>query len=211
MSHKPTTSTYLDTIANLFQEARAWRMASLLLGATTAFLACALIYQAQNMPTVLVPFDFATSKGNVTVNTNGSLRGTSNEYLVNLALSDLSLITNFTPDTVVVQYERFLNRLTESLFGSQRDALREEAQSLRKDGATQAFFPNERTKVAADQSVVIVSGTLVRWKGDREIVRQPATYHISYSVFKGYFRVKSIVTQEIAKEAAKEALKNAVQ
>ncbi len=201
--------SYLDTIANAFNEAKAWRMATMALGAAVVFLTGALIFTSQNAPTVLVPFDFAANGARMKVTTNGEIRGTSQEYLVNLALSDLSLITNFTPDTVVVQYERFLNRTTESLYANQGAALRDEAKQLKADATTQSFFPNEQTKVSPDGTSVEVAGTLIRWISDREVVRQPATYVITYTVFKGYFHVKNVRTLEQVKEAAKEALKNA--
>lgn len=208
-----TKQTYFDTIANAFSEAKAWRLASMALGASVVFLTGALIFTTQNAPTVLVPFDFATNNMRVKVTTNGEIRGTSNEYLVNLALSDISLISNFTPDTVQTQYERFLNRTTESLFANQGATLRAEAKSLKLDVTTQAFFPNERTKVAEDGTKVEVSGTLIRWIADREILRQSVTYVVTYSVFKGFFHISDIRTaesaKEVAKEAAKEAQKNA--
>lgn len=203
--------TYLDTIANAFNEAKAWRMATLALGAAVVFLTGALVFTSQNVPTVLVPHDFAANNARVKVTTNGEIRGTSQEYLVNLALSDISLITNFTPDTVLAQYERFLNRTTEGLYASQAAALRDEAKNLRKDSTTQAFFPNERTRVSTDGTKVEVHGTLIRWLSDREIVRQPMAYVVTYSVFKGYFHIKDVRTVESAKEAAKEAQKNAAQ
>jgi hypothetical protein len=203
--------TYLDTIANSINETKAWRLASLVLGASVVFLTGALIFTAQNIPTILVPHDFAVNNERVKVTTNGEIRGTSGEYLVNLALSDISLITNFTPETVQTQYARFLNRTTDSLFANQGATLRAEATSLRKEATTQAFFPNERTRASTEGNKVEVSGTLIRWLSDREIVRQSETYVITYSVFKGYFHVSDIRTLNAAKEAAKEALKNEAQ
>jgi hypothetical protein len=179
------------------------------LSASVVFLTGALIFTAQNAPTILVPHDFAANGARTKVTTNGEIRGTSQEYLVNLALSDVSLITNFTPDTVISQYERFLNRTTEATYASQGPALRDEAKKLRTDAATQAFFPNDKTTVTPDGTRVEVSGTLIRWMADREVVRQPITYVLTYSVFRGYFHVKSVQTLQAAKEAAKEAEKQA--
>jgi hypothetical protein len=198
-------STYTDSIANAFQTVRAWQTATFVVGAVALSLAAGLVYMSQNAPTVLVPHDFAANNARVKVTTNGEIRGTSNEYLVNTALSDLALVTNFTPDTVVTQYERFLNRTTESLFANQNATLRAEAKKLRTDATTQAFFPNERTRVLADGTRVEVSGTLIRWIADREIVRQPMTYVVTYSVFRGFFHVSDVRTAESLKEAAKEA------
>lgn len=203
MSKKP----YTDLIANAFQTVRAWQAATFVVGAVAVALAAGLVYMSQNAPTVLVPFDFAANNGRVKVSTNGEIRGTSNEYLVNTALSDISLITNFTPDTVLTQYERFLNRTTDALYGSQNATLRGEALDLRADATTQAFFPNEKTRVLSSGNQVEVSGTLVRWIADREIVRQPMTYIVTYSAFKGYFHVADLRSTESIKAAAKEAKK----
>jgi hypothetical protein len=207
--------TYLDTIANAFNEAKAWRTTTLVLGAAVVFLTGALIFTAQNAPTVLVPHDFATNNARTKVATNGDFRGTSQEYLVNLALSDISLVTNFTPGTVATQYERFLNRTTESLYANQGSSLRDEAKSLAREGATQAFFPNERTRVSASGDKVEVSGTLIRWQGDKEVIRTQTTYVVSYAVFNKFYHIKSLLNQqdvrEAEREAAKEARKNAAQ
>lgn len=203
--------TYLDIIANAFNEAKAWRMAALSLGAAVVFLTGALIFTTQNVPTVLVPHDFAANGARMKVTTNGEIRGTSQEYLVNLAVSDLGLITNFTPDTVVAQYERFLNRTTDSLYGSQAAALRDEAKSLKKESTTQAFFPSAQTRASADGTKVEVSGTLIRWLSDREVIRTSVTYVITYSVFRGYFHVKDVRTKAEELQAAKEASKHAAQ
>lgn len=199
--------TYTDSIANAFQTVRAWQTATFVVGAVALSLAAGLVYMSQNAPTVLVPFDFAANNARMKVMTNGEIRGTSNEYLVNTALSDIALVTNFTPDTIVTQYERFLNRTTESLYATQYATLRAEAKQLRSDATTQAFFPNERTRVLGKGDRVEVSGTLIRWIADREIVRQPMTYVITYSVFRGYFHVADVRTAEAIKEAAKEAKK----
>jgi type IV conjugative transfer system protein TraE len=203
MSKKP----YTDLIANAFQTVRAWQAATLVVGAVAVSLAVGLVYMARNTPTILVPFDFAANNQHVKVTTNGEIRGTSNEYLVNTAVGDIALITNFTPDTVITQYERFLNRMSGPLYATQRDTLRVDAKQLRTDATTQAFFPNEKTRVLSGGDKVEVSGTLIRWIGDREILRQQMTYVITYTVFRGFFHVADIRTAESIKEAAKEAKK----
>lgn len=203
MSKKP----YTDLIANAFQTVRAWQTATFVVGAVAVSLAVGLVYVAQNAPTVLVPYDFAANNARMVVTTNGEIRGTSNEYLANTAASDIGLITNFTPDTVVTQYERFLNRTTESLYGSQAASLRVEAKKLKAESTTQAFFPSDKTRVLSSGSQVEVGGTLIRWIGDREILRQPMTYVVTYTSFRGYFHVADIRTAESIKEAAKEAKK----
>jgi type IV conjugative transfer system protein TraE len=203
MSKKP----YTDLIANAFQTVRAWQAATLVVGAVAVSLAFGLVYVARNTPTILVPYDFATNNQRMKVSTNGEIRGTSSEYMVNTAVGDIALITNFTPDTVVTQYERFLNRMTDSLYASQQTTLRVEAKKLRADATTQAFFPNEKTRILPGGDRVEVSGTLIRWIGDREILRQSMTYIVTYTVFRGFFHVADIRTAESIKEAAKEAKK----
>lgn len=190
MSEK-SNAPYLDVVANAFKTAQAWKMTTLVLAGLVVFLVFALISQGRNTPVVLVPYDLASSAGRVTVNTNGEIRGTSSEYMANTALSDLSLILNFTPDNVVTQHQRFLNRLTETLYGSQREALLAQADELKRKAITQSFFPDE-VRVMPDGSKIEVSGTQIRYQGGKETLRSKVTYFISYKVFKGYMHVSDV-------------------
>jgi len=189
MSDKNTP--YLDVIANAFSAVKAWRAAAFTLAAVVAFLAWALMYQARNNPVVLVPFELATSGKNMKVAVNGELRGTSQEYMANTAMSDLTLILNFTPDNVVSQHQRFLNRVTEDLFATQRDNLLAQADEYKRRVMTQSFYPDS-VKVSTDSTRVEISGTQIRWMSGKETLRSRVTYVLTYKISQGYLHVADL-------------------
>lgn len=182
---------YLDLVANAFKTAQAWRFASFTLAAVVVMLTYFVIYQARNTPVVLVPFDLAASTERMKVSVNGELRDTSAEYLSNVALSDITLILNFTPDNVVSQYQRFLNRVTEEVYGNQNAKLLSDADNYKKRGITQTFFPAS-IKVRAETSQVEINGTQLQWVGGKESVRSTVTYVITYSVTKQFLHVADL-------------------
>lgn len=187
----PKVPQYLDVIANAFKTTQAWRSAAFVLGAIAVALAFALISATRNTPVVLVPYSLASNTGKMTVTTSGGLRGTSVDYVANVALGDLSLILDFTPDNVQEQYERFLNRVTESLYGSQKDALMAQATDNKGKGITQAFYPSS-VRVTPDGTKAYVAGVQIRWVAGREIQRVKLTYVITYQSYKGYLHVADL-------------------
>jgi type IV conjugative transfer system protein TraE len=184
------TPHYLGATANAARTTQAWKYASFVLGAVVVLLAHALISQARNAPVVLVPFELATSTGKMNVSVNGEMRGTSSEYLANLGLSDLTLILNFIPDNVISQHQRFLNRLTDELFGQQRENLLAQAEDYKNRSITQSFYTSG-IKVSADSTKVEISGTQVRWVGGKDI-RTNVTYVLTYKSFKGFMHVSDL-------------------
>ena len=191
----PKSSQYLDVVANAFSATQAWRFTSFTLAAVVAVLLYSVIYQSRNTPVVLVPFDLATQGKSMSVSVNGELRGTSAEYMANTALSDLTLILNFTPDNVVTQHKRFLNRVTDELHGQQREAMLAQAEDFKSQAASQSFYPTS-TKVNPATNQVEIAGTQIRWVGSRESVRSFVTYVVTYSVFKGYLHVSDLRQKE---------------
>ncbi len=182
---------YLDVVANAFKAQQAWRFASYTLAGVVALLAYFLVYQARNTPVILVPYDLAANTERVKVSVNGELRGTSYEYMANMGLSDLTLILNFTPDNVISQHQRFLNRVTEDLHGSQNINLLAQAQDFKTRAITQSFYPSS-IKVSPDSTSVEISGTQLRWVGGKESVRSSVTYIVTYSVFKSFLHVSDL-------------------
>jgi hypothetical protein len=185
------TKPYLDVVANAFSTVQAWRTTTFFLGALAAFLAYQLVHQSQNTPVILVPYDLAANGTNMKVVTNGEIRGTSVEYMANVAMADLGLILNFTPDNVITQYRRFLNRVTESLYGQQSAMLLAQADDLKLKGVTQSFYTSD-VRVKADGATVEVEGTQIRYIAGKEMLRSTQTYIISYKVYKGYMHVADL-------------------
>lgn len=182
---------YLDVVANAFKTAQAWRTATLVVSAVAVMLAFALVTSARNTPVVLVPEALATSGERMTVTTNGEIRGTSSEYVANVAQGDLSLILNFTPENVITQHKRFLNRLTDDLYNKQKVDLLVQAERLKKDGITQSFFPSE-VRVTPEGNRAVIKGTQIRYVAGKELQRDSITYVISYKVYKGYMHVSDL-------------------
>lgn len=181
---------YTDSIANAFSEVRAWRTSALLLGALVIALVGLNIYQSANKPMVLVPYEFAANKTPVTVETTGEIAGTSEEYITNLALADLALVMNFTPDTVRTAHLRFLNRLTPDLSATQKSELSSQAERYRVESRSQSFYPSDTKLVAKNK--VEVTGTVVQWTGDKEVLRAKTTYVVTYVIKQGYFHVADL-------------------
>jgi hypothetical protein len=190
---------YSDAVANAFSEAKAWRAASLLLGLVVGILAIALVMQSRATPLTLVPMDFATSKGNVTIQPTKDFGASSADYIAQLALGDLALVLNWTPENVQVQHMRFMNRMTPDLYAEQNVTLSAQAAEFRSNSTTQSFYPNT-TKVGngdgAGSSKVIVEGTLVRWTGEKESIRIRVSYVLSYAKYRGYAHVSSLKIQK---------------
>jgi type IV conjugative transfer system protein TraE len=182
---------YLDVVANAFKTAQAWRTATFVVGAVAIALAFALVSSTRNTPVVLVPESLATSSDRMTVTTNGEIKGTSNEYVANVAMGDLSLILNFTPENVVTQHKRFLNRVTDDLYVQQKEKLLAQAAQLKSDNITQSFFPSE-VRVTPEGNSAVIEGTQIRYVGGKEMQRVSLTYVISYKVYKGYMHVADL-------------------
>lgn len=196
MAENQNSPTYLEVIHNLFAAKQAWKFAAFVLAGISAFLAYSLVYQARNTPVVLVPHSLIANTDRVKVATSGDIRGTSAEYMANLAMSDLSLILNFTPDNVQSQHLRFLNRVTEELYGNQKDTLTAAANDLKRRGITQSFFPSN-VKVSGDSTRVEVAGTQIRWSGSTEIMRTNMTYIITYKVYKEFMQISDLRQESI--------------
>lgn len=197
MSEKKTPP-YLDVVANAFKTAQAWRTATFVVSSVAAMLAFALVQNARNTPVVLVPYELASSGERMTVTTNGEIRGTSNEYLANVAMGDLGLILNFTPDNVLTQHKRFLNRVTEDLYAQQKEQLLGLAEQLKKDNITQSFYPSE-VRVTPEGNRAVITGTQIRYLAGKEMQRVKLTYVISYKVYKGYMHVSDLRQETDAK------------
>lgn len=186
---------YTDAVANAFSEAKAWRAACLVVGLVAGVLAIALAIQSNSTPITLVPANFASSNGAITINPKKGFGEVSPEYVSQMALGDLGLVLNWTPQTVKIQYQRFLNRMTPELYAEQNVQLLNQAEEFQSNATTQSFYP-DTTKVSADGNTVVAQGTLVRWTGEKESIRVTATYTITYAKSEGYAHVASLKIQQ---------------
>jgi len=186
-------NNYLDSVANAHDEVKAWKLASCALGVVAIALTIGIVIQARNAPVILVPAAFAQMDGLQTVKPNGNFAKENPDFLVTTALGDLATVLNWTPEDVEIQTKRFLNRMTADLYAEQNSKLLGAAADYKSASYTQSFYPSE-SKVSSDGSVAI-SGTLVRWTGEKEIFRTPVKYVISYASYKGYLHVSALRIQ----------------
>ena len=189
------SKTYTDTLANAFSEIRAWKLTTIVLACFSAALAITLVYQAQTQSVILVPYGLATSQGQVKVAPGGDFAGSGADYLGQIALGDLSLILDWQPDDVSLQYQRFLNRTTSDLYARENVRLLDEAKTHHAAGESQAFYP-ETVQVDIKGGRVVVDGYLVRWTGDKEIVRVKQRIIVSYRIQKGFLHVANVELQK---------------
>lgn len=182
---------YLESVATAFSEAKAWRAATFVLGLVSIILAYQLVSQVRNRPVVLVPYSAATDAGRMEVVTSGEIRGTSNEYMANIAMADAALILNFTPENVLTTYKRFLNRVTDSVYREKESPLLAQAMDYKQRAVTQSFFPTS-VRVTTDRRKVEIDGVLLASIAGKDSLRTNITYVVSYEVFKGYPHVSDI-------------------
>lgn len=187
-------ATYTEILANAFKEVRAWKLTAVLLAGISVFLVIALIYQAGSRPVILVPANIAEVHGPVKVAPGGAFSGTSPDYLAQTALGDLALILDWQPDDVELQYQRFLNRCTNSLYARENVRLINEARKHMNADESQSFYP-ETTVVNLKTDQVIVHGVLVRWIGDKQVVRVRQGFTVTYRMQNGFLHVANVQTK----------------
>lgn len=181
----------LDISANAFSEIKAWKTITIILTALCVSLGFALISASKSTRVIIMPYSVATSTGHVTVDLQltGEIRDTPQEYIANLAIADLGLILNYTPENVETQFRRFLNRLTTPTYGKQSSALLAEAATVKMKDFSQYFAPsssssNEKALVVSYQNNSIsvrVTGQLIRMMAGKEVARNTVVYTLTYT------------------------------
>jgi type IV conjugative transfer system protein TraE len=183
--------TYTDILANAFSEIRSWKLTTVILACLCTTLVFALISQSRSTPVILVPYGFETSQGPQKVAPGGDFSASSPEYLSQIALGDLQLILNWQPDDVGVQYQRFLNRATSELYARESVRLLSEAKEHKAQGESQSFYP-ETVEVEIKGGRVQIDGYLVRWTGDKEVIRTKQRFNVTYKIQKGLLYVANV-------------------
>ncbi|MDP3139182.1 MAG: TraE/TraK family type IV conjugative transfer system protein, partial [Burkholderiaceae bacterium] len=186
------SNPHLDVIANAFSEVKAWKAVSVFLALLVVALLYFVVDQARNAPVALITHEMAASKGRIEVAVNGEVTGTNAEYLSLLTRADLGLILNFQPATVITQTSMFLNRLSPDLYAASNVSLLAEAQNNKDAGYSQSFYPDAEIKAFPREGRVEMSGTLVRWQGSKEILRQRVAYEVEYRSLICYFHITKI-------------------
>lgn len=170
---------YPHGLAKAFNEGRGWRYAAFLISAVAIALLVALIYVATHQAVTLVPYRFSSAKGPVKVSPSSATNGA---YLSYVALADLGLVLDWTPDTVKDQLDRFSNRLTPALYAQEQAGLIAAARLDKKNDITEAFYPHT---VQYSGNTVQVSGQLVRYAGSILLSASPKNYALTYVFTQG--------------------------
>lgn len=169
--------SYTETIAQAFAEVKAWKVATLIFAAVTCVLAFALVKKSLQETIILIPHEIASAKGHIKLDTASKMMNP--DYLQYLAIADLNLLLNWTPASVKNQYARFLNRTSADLYSAQNVKLIQDAETFSKSATSQAFYPEGNVKVN-EKGLVRIEGLVVRWTGEKEVLRYKAAYLVQY-------------------------------
>ncbi|WP_018234310.1 TraE/TraK family type IV conjugative transfer system protein [Thioalkalivibrio thiocyanodenitrificans] len=181
---------FIDSLVNTSREKNAWVFAAVVLGAVLVVQSFFLMWSSFNTTTTLVPYDFAVSQGPVEI----SRASTPDEsYLTYIALADVGLLLNYSPENVEQQYGRFLNRASPDLYAARNVELLRESRELRRNDVSQSFRPT-RTSVI-NKNVVRVVGTLMRWEAEKLIFSERVSYRIEYRSLHGMPYVNNLTLE----------------
>ena len=175
-----SASQYLELLVNAANRISVWKWVAALEAGIIVALIYALIMAIQSMPVRLVPHNFSANNGAYIIKPNGESNA---EYMVNIAENDVKLLTDWTPQTVGVQYSRFLNRCTPELFAEKNIELQVDAGTLQKTSYSQVFYPNNRKFVGSGR--VQIQGTLIRYAGEKIILQTAGVYTVGYRFYNG--------------------------
>lgn len=188
---------YGSKIANLSLELNAWRMTSLILMASSFILAYSLMQVSSHTTTIIIPHQVLAAGKQFKIKDNGF---EDPEYLGNLALADIQLLLNWTSENVQKQYGMFLNRATTELYGKENVRLLNEAKENSSNAVTQAFYPlsikQNNNASAKYAGVAAVSGILVRYEGEKQVLRTKVSYILRYKDVAGLLKVDSVEFKE---------------
>lgn len=185
-------SNYMSAIANAFNEAKAWKYATLALSVVCSIQSIGLIYQSVRAPTYLIPHQIASAKGPMKVQPGAEINA---DYLQYVAVADLELVLTWQPRSVEDQFARFQNRLTPALYAAQHQKLMDDAKKFKSEDTTQAFYRNGNIQVTQNNKVKI-PGILVRWNGDKLILREDFNYILTYQETGGMLYLDNLVIEK---------------
>lgn len=189
-------NNYLDSVANAFAEAKGWRATTFILAGLLGVSIVGHIYQSVSTPSYIVPHHIASAKGPVKVKPGSSV---NLDYLQYVAIADLELALNWTKANVDKQFARFLNRCTPSLYASQHMKLNVDAEKNKKEDVSQSFYPNKVTYMG--DNTLAVAGTLVRWVGGQEMLREDFVYFVYYKESGGLVFIDNLEIKKNLGEA----------
>lgn len=150
---------FLSALRNEARDKRAWFAITTFLSAINIFLIFELVSVSGRVNNVLIPSGLI--RGRVPVQMTAAKNAHNAQYLTTLAISDMSLLADWTPNTVKYQMARFIARLAPTYLGSQETVLLHAATRDSGKSFSQTFFVDG---TVARGNTVSLTGELERWK-----------------------------------------------
>lgn len=186
---------YLEYLVNASNQRNTWRSISMLQLVLVVALLWALVQTTKSLPVRLITYEMATGANQIEVGPNGE---GSKDYLGHIAEADLKLFTDWMPDTVEKRFKSLTHRMTPELHAVQFVALGEEADNYKKARYHQVFHVRGKQSVGND--TVRLSGILLRYAGETEVLNVPVTYILQYVWENGVPGLAAIYPEDLQKE-----------
>lgn len=171
-----TGSKYLEALIN---QSRRMTTLKFVCGVLAVLLMWSMwtTYQtATNIPVRLISYQHATMQGVAEVGPYGSSNA---DYLTLIALTDVKLLTDYTPRNVTIQYGRFLNRLDSRLYASESTKLRNDALEKQSKPYSQTFHVQNLAMIGTNK--IEIHGTTAFYEGDLRLEEKTDRYFLIYN------------------------------
>jgi hypothetical protein len=186
---------YLELLINASNQRNTWRSISMLLVVLAVALMWALVQTTKALPVRLITYEMATGAAQIEVGPSGE---GAKEYLAHIAEADLKLFTDWMPDTVVKRFTALSHRMTPQLHSQLFVSLKQEGEDYKKARYHQLFHARGKQVVGNDQ--VRISGILLRYAGETEVMNQPVTYILEYVWDNGVPGLQAIYPEDLKKQ-----------
>lgn len=186
---------YLELLINASNQRNTWRSISMLLLVLAVALLWALVQTTKALPVRLITYEMATGSNMIEVGPNGE---GSKDYLAHIAEADLKLFTDWMPDTVEKRFKGLSHRMTPELHAQLFISLNQEAETYKKARYHQVF--HIRGKQAIGTDTIRLSGILLRYAGETEVMNQPVTYILQYVWDNGVPGLQAIYPEDKQRE-----------
>lgn len=178
--------SYINGYRNLVANNNALKMVILILGAVILIEGVFILKALNSEKTIVVP------------NVSGKyiIGGTSANptYIKTIGTYLVSLVQNFTPNTIDGNYREFLNYASPRAYGKLQSTLINNAKTYQKDDAS-SFFTIKSEKVLSDR--VVVSGQSRLIIGSNVVSDKKLQVSILYKITNGEFEVIGYVEKNI--------------
>ncbi|WP_197513419.1 TraE/TraK family type IV conjugative transfer system protein [Acidihalobacter aeolianus] len=187
---------FLSALRNEAKDKRAWFTIAVFLGLINLYQLHMISDLSGRVNNVLIPFGLV--RGHVPVKMTADVNIQNAQYLTTLALSDMSLLTTWTPSTVKFQMARFIARLSPDYQGGQETVLLHQAKRDENKAFSQTFFVNG-TSVRGNS--VTLSGILERWQKGAPESSASMQWTFTYQWVDGIPYISNVSEKEVKSNA----------